>query len=63
MECLEEIRQWPGCEAIGGVEVFHFGRGKFIVRVMDYGGTPFRIANQAAKCIEREKRRHYHLKD
>jgi hypothetical protein len=37
-------------------------RGKFTVRVIDYGSASERLADRALRCIQREKRRRYHLK-
>ena len=63
-ECLETVRQWPGCETIGGIQIIRNGRpGGFSVRITLYGKANQRIADRAMTCVQREKRRHFHLAD
>jgi hypothetical protein len=61
-ECLEEVRQWPGCETIGGIQIIRDNtRGGFTVKVTLYGKADEKTANRAINCVQREKRRHFHL--
>jgi hypothetical protein len=61
-ECLEAVRQWPGCETIGGIRIIRSNTpGGFSVRVTLYGNTDERLADRAMSCVQREKRRHFHL--
>jgi hypothetical protein len=63
-ECLEAVRQWPGCETVGAI---HIIRGKtpggFSVRVTLYGAADKKTADRAIGCVQREKRRLFHLND
>jgi hypothetical protein len=63
-ECLEAVRQWPGCETVGGIQI---NRGNtpvgFSVRVTIYGKADKKTADRAIICVQREKRRHFHLND
>jgi hypothetical protein len=61
-DCLQQLRLWPGCETVEGVAVLGDLRGRFTVRVMDYGMTKKYLADRALRCIQREKLRRYHLK-
>jgi hypothetical protein len=36
-------------------------RGGFSVHVIDYGTAKKKLADQAARCVQREKLRQYHL--
>jgi hypothetical protein len=37
-ECLEAVRQWPGCETVGGIQIIRDKPpGGFSVRVTLYG--------------------------
>jgi hypothetical protein len=61
-ECLEAVRQWPGCETIGGIQIIrNSAPGGFSVRVTLYGTSDERLADRAMACVQREKRRHFHL--
>jgi len=63
-ECLEAVRQWPGCETIGAIQIVRDKTpGGFTVRVTLYGKADKRIADRAINCVQREKRRLFHLKD
>ena len=63
-ECLEAVRQWPGCETVGGIQIIRSNkRGDFSVRVTLYGKADKKIADRAIIYIQREKRRHFHLID
>ena len=57
-ECLDAVRQWPGCETIRDAIP-----GGFSVRVTLYGKADQKIADRAINCVQREKRRHFHLND
>jgi hypothetical protein len=63
-ECLEAVRQWPGCESITGIQIIrNSGPGRFSVRITEYGNADVRTANRAIMCVQREQRRQYHLID
>jgi hypothetical protein len=63
-ECLDAVRQWPGCETIGAIHIVRDKTpGAFSVRVTLYGKAEKRIADRAINCVQREKRRHFHLND
>jgi hypothetical protein len=63
-ECLEAVRQWPGCETVGGIQIIREkSPGSFSVRVTLYGKADKKIADRAINCVQREKRRHFHLSD
>jgi hypothetical protein len=63
-ECLEAVRQWPGCETVGGIQIIRDNTpAGFSVRVTLYGEANEKIANRAIRCVQREKRRHFHLID
>jgi hypothetical protein len=61
-DCLQELRLWPGCEAVGTVGVLGGQRDRFTLHVIDYGSAPKRLADRALRCIEREKLRQFHLR-
>jgi len=61
-ESLEELRRWPGCEAVVSVGVLSAPSNRFILRVIQYGIAEKRLADRAIRYIEREKLRLYHLK-
>jgi hypothetical protein len=61
-ECMEAVRQWPGCETVGGIQIIRSNKpGGFSVRVTLYGKADKKIADRATICVQREKRRHFHL--
>jgi hypothetical protein len=61
-DCLEAIRQWPGCETVSGIQnIRNNGPAGFSVRVTLYGDADKKRADRAMICVEREKRRHFHL--
>jgi hypothetical protein len=63
-ECLDAVRQWPGCETVGGVQIIRDNTpGGFSVRVTLYGKADKKIADRAINYVRREKRRHFHLND
>jgi hypothetical protein len=60
-ECLDAIRQWPGCESITGIQIIRQNKGGFSVRVTLYGDADRRLADRAMCTVEREKRRYFYL--
>ena len=61
-ECLDAVRQWPGCETVSGIQIIRDNTpGGFSVRVTLYGKANERIADRAMVCVQREKRRQFHL--
>jgi hypothetical protein len=61
-ECLGAVRQWPGCETVSGIQIIRDNTpGGFTVRVTLYGKADERTADRAIRCVQREKRRHFHL--
>lgn len=62
-ECLDAVRQWPGCETITGIQIIRQNNGGFSVRVTLYGSADRRLADRAMRAVEREKRRHFHLSE
>ena len=63
-ECLEAVRQWPGCETVGAIQIIRDTTpGGFSVRVTLYGKAEKRIADRAIACVQREKSRQFHLTD
>lgn len=60
--CIQELRLWPGCETVEGLGVLGDLGGKFTVHVIDYGLANKHVADQAVRCIQREKLRQYRLK-
>jgi hypothetical protein len=63
-ECLEAVRQWPGCESIAGIQIIRNNRpGSFSVRITLYGKADVKTADRAMVYVQREKRRQYHLID
>ena len=63
-ECLEAVRQWPGCETVGAIQIIRDNTpGGFSVRGTLYGKANKKIADRAINCVQREKRRHFHLND
>jgi hypothetical protein len=63
-ECLEAVRHWPGCETIGGIQILRENTpGSFSVRITLYGQADKKTADRAMNCVQREKRRQFHLND
>jgi len=61
-ECLEAVRQWPGCETVGGIQIIRDNTPRgFSVRVTMYGKADEKIADRAINFVQREKRRHFQL--
>lgn len=63
-ECLQAVRQWPGCESIGGIQILRGRRlASFSVKITLYGTADVKTADRAMACVQREKRRQFHLMD
>ena len=63
-ECLEAVRPWPGCEAVGGIQIIRDRTPRsYSVRVTLYGDSDKKTADRAINCVQREKRRLFHLND
>ena len=61
-ECLEAVRHWPGCETVAGIQIIRDNTpAGFSVRVTLYGKADEKTADRAIICVQREKRRHFHL--
>ena len=61
-ECLETIRQWPGCETVAGIRLIRDSSpAGFSAMVTLYGRADKKVADRAMVCVQREKRRHYRL--
>jgi hypothetical protein len=61
-ECLAAVRQWPGCETISGIQIIRDNTPSgFSVRVTLYGKADKKTADRAIACVQREKRRNFHL--
>ena len=60
-ECLEAVRQWPGCESVSGVQIIRQNDGGFSVRVTLYGVATRRLANRAMRTVQLEMRWYFHL--
>jgi hypothetical protein len=61
-ECLGALRQWPGCETVGAIQIIREkSPGSFSVRVTLYGHADRKTADRAMSFVQREKRRLYHL--
>jgi hypothetical protein len=61
-ECLEAVREWPGCESVNGIQIIRNNApGGFSVRVTLYGTADERLADRAMTSVQREKRRYFHL--
>ena len=61
-DCLRNLHLWPGCETIVSIGVLGDLRGRFTVRVINYGLAKKNLADRALRYIQREKQRRYHLK-
>ena len=63
-ECLDALKQWPGCETVGAIQIIREKNpGTFSVRVTLYGQADRKTADRAINFVQREKRRLYHLTD
>jgi hypothetical protein len=58
-ECLDAIRQWPGCETVSGIQLVRQNNGHFSVRISSIGRhwliAAGMILRQGAHCdLDRE---------
>jgi hypothetical protein len=61
-QCLEAIRQWPGCQTVSGIQIIRDNSpAGFSVRITLYGEADEKIADRAMIYIEREQRRRFRL--
>jgi hypothetical protein len=61
-ECLDAVRQWPGCESVAGIQILRGkSSGSFSVKITLYGNAEVKIANRAMAFVQREKQRQFHL--
>jgi hypothetical protein len=61
-DCLEAVRQWPGCKTVTGIQIIRSNRRSgFSVKITMYGEADQSIADRAMMYVEREKRRRFHL--
>ena len=60
-ECLDAIRQWPGCETVSGIQLVRQNKGYFSVLITLYGTANEKVANRASRTVQREMRRRFHL--
>jgi hypothetical protein len=61
-QCLEAVRQWPGCETVAGIQIIRDNSpAGFSVRVTLYGEANQKTADRAMLSVQRENRRHFHL--
>jgi hypothetical protein len=55
-QCLEAIKQWPGCETVSGIQTIRNDTGSgFSGRVTLYGEANHKFANGAMIYIQREQ--------
>ena len=62
LDCLKQLRLWPGCETIASIGILAAEDGKFTAHVIEYGPAKKKQVDQALRCIQREKARYFHLK-
>jgi hypothetical protein len=61
-DCLEAIKPWPGGETVSGIQIIRDNSpAGFSVRITLYGQADKKRADRAMICVEREKRRYFHL--
>ena len=61
-ECIDAVRQWPGCETVAGIQIIRENSpGGFSIRVTLYGKSEPKLADRATSCVYREMRRQFHL--
>jgi hypothetical protein len=62
--CLEEIRHWPGCETVAGLQLVRDNTlSGFSINITLYGQADKRIADRAKRYVERTNRRRYRLSE
>jgi hypothetical protein len=60
--CLTEIRQWLGCETVGGLRLIrHASPSGFSINITLYGLADKKTADRAKVFVERVNRRQYRL--
>ena len=60
--CLEEIRQWPGCETVAGLQlVRNASPSGFSINITLYGLADKKTADRAKVYVERVNQRLYRL--
>ena len=53
-ECLEAVRQWPGCETVGGIQIIRSNTPVGFSGPGDsYGKADKKIADRAIICVQR----------
>ena len=62
-ECLNAIKQWPGCETVSGIKLVRQNNGHFSVLITLYGTANEKVADRASRAVQREMRRRFHLTD
>ena len=63
-ECLDAVRQWPGCETVGAIRIIRNKTpGSFSIEITLYGKAPKKTADRAITYVQRQKRRYFHLTD
>ena len=60
--CLDEIRQWPGCETVAGLQLVRDNTPSgFSLNITLYGQADRKTADRAKLYVERTNRRRYRL--
>ena len=63
-ECLEAVRQWPGCETVSAIRLVREKvQGGFSAQITLYGKAHKKTADHAITYVQRQKRRYFHLTD
>jgi len=63
-ECLDAVKQWPGCETVGAIRIIRNKTpGSFSLQITLYGKAPKKTADRASSYVERQKQRYFHLTD
>ena len=64
-ECLDAVRQWPGCETVGAIRIIRKKTppGSFSSQITLYGKAPKKTADRASSYVQRQKRQYFHLRD
>lgn len=62
--CLEEIRQWPGCETVAGIQLVRDNTPwGFSIKITLYGQTNKKLADRAKSFVQRANQRRYRLSE
>ena len=60
--CLDQSRQWPGCETVAGLQLFRDASvSGFSITITLYGLADKKTADRANGFVERVNRRQYQL--